>query len=147
MAAVLLTYRFRASDQTAVVERSVAIGWTPDQHMHEHKSNGPKGRNWKGPWPKTPGRVLGVSLVRTYQLTLSGFIGNGCRHLPTCSEYAYEAIARHGLWGGGWLGVFRFIRCGPGGTHGVDLVPETLDDDQRWWAPWRLWRWGRKNNG
>ena len=78
------------------------------------------------PWPKTPGRMLGTSLVRLYQLTLSGFVGNSCRHLPTCSEYAHEAIARHGLWAGGWMGLFRVLRCGPGGTHGIDRVPETL---------------------
>lgn len=62
-----------------------------------------RSRNWQGPWPKTPGRLLGTALVRLYQLTLSGFVGNHCRHMPTCSEYAYEAIARHGLWAGGWM--------------------------------------------
>lgn len=112
--------------------------------MHDHEPQRPRTRNWSGAWPRTPGRVLGTAIVRTYQLTLSGFVGNGCRHVPTCSEYAYEAIARHGFWRGGWLGLFRFARCGPGGTHGVDLVPEALDADQCWWAPWRLWRWGRK---
>ena len=40
----------------------------------------------------------------------------------------YEAIARHGLWAGGWMGLFRFSRCGPGGTHGIDRVPEALAD-------------------
>ena len=83
-------------------------------------------RNFPGPFRKTPGRLLGTGLVRLYQLTLSGFIGNSCRHLPTCSEYAYEAIARHGLWSGGWMGLFRVMRCGPGGTHGIDNVPEIL---------------------
>lgn len=96
-------------------------------------------RNWRGRWPKTPGRVAGTALVRSYQLTLSSLVGNSCRHYPTCSEYAYEAIARHGLWSGGWMGLFRFTRCGPGGTHGVDLVPEALPPRHRWWAPWRLW--------
>lgn len=103
----------------------------------------PRGRNWSGAWPRTPGRLLGTGVVRLYQLTLSGFIGNGCRHFPTCSEYAFEAIARHGLWNGGFLGLFRFVRCGPGGTHGIDLVPEKLLATDRWWAPWRLWRWGK----
>ena len=66
-------------------------------------------RNFTAPWPKTPGRLLGTGLVRLYQLTLSGFIGNSCRHFPTCSEFAYEAIARHGLWRGGFMGLFRVI--------------------------------------
>lgn len=104
-------------------------------------------RNFSGPWPKTPGRLFGTAIVRFYQLTLSSFIGNSCRHFPTCSEFAYEAIARHGLWRGGWMGLFRVMRCGPGGTHGVDLVPDRLDADQSWWAPWRLWRVSRKPSG
>jgi len=82
------------------------------------------GRNWQGRWPKTPGRVLGTSLIRLYQLTLSGFIGNNCRHMPTCSEYGYEAVARHGLLKGSWLTLKRVARCGPGGTCGIDNVPE-----------------------
>ena len=81
-------------------------------------------RNWPGPWPKTPGRLLGTAFVRLYQLTLSGFVGNSCRHLPTCSEYAHEAIARHGLWAGGWMALFRVMRCGPGGTHGSTGCPK-----------------------
>jgi putative membrane protein insertion efficiency factor len=103
-----------------------------------------RSRNWSGPWPKTPGRLFGTGFVRLYQLTLSGFIGNSCRHFPTCSEYAYEAIARHGLWAGGWMGLFRVARCGPGGTHGVDLVPDTLPRDLHWWMPWRFRRVGLK---
>ncbi|MDZ7823763.1 MAG: membrane protein insertion efficiency factor YidD [Ahrensia sp.] len=86
--------------------------------------NAPKSRNWQGSWRKTPGRVLGVGLIRLYQLTLSGFVGNTCRHLPTCSEYGYEAIARHGLLRGVWLTFTRVIRCGPGGTSGIDNVPD-----------------------
>lgn len=85
-----------------------------------------KTRNFDGPWRKTPGRVLGVALVRFYQLTLSGFIGNSCRHAPTCSEYTYEAIALYGLWAGGWMGLFRIMRCGPFGTHGFNPVPKPL---------------------
>ncbi len=97
-------------------------------------------RNFAGPWRKTPGRLFGTGVVRLYQLTLSGFIGNSCRHIPTCSEYAYEAIARHGLWSGGWMGLFRVMRCGPGGTCGLDRVPEALEPELAWWAPWRFWR-------
>ena len=99
-----------------------------------------RSRNFSGPWPRTPGRLLGTALVRLYQLTLSGFVGNSCRHLPTCSEYAYEAIARHGLWAGGWMGLFRVMRCGPGGTHGIDNVPEQLSGRYHWFTPWRYFR-------
>jgi hypothetical protein len=44
-------------------------------------------------------------LIRAYQLSLSGLIGRQCRHLPTCSAFADEAILRHGLWAGGWMGA------------------------------------------
>jgi putative membrane protein insertion efficiency factor len=98
------------------------------------------GRNWAGPFRKTPDRLIGIGLVRFYQLTLSGFIGNSCRHLPTCSEYGYEAIARHGLWAGGWMALFRVGRCGPGGTSGFDPVPELLGPQLHWWTPWRYFR-------
>ena len=84
------------------------------------------GRNWTGPWRRTPGRLLGTGLIRLYQFTLSPLIGQSCRHLPTCSEYGFEAIARHGLWAGGWLTVWRVAKCGPFGTHGFDPVPERL---------------------
>ncbi|MCI5077014.1 membrane protein insertion efficiency factor YidD [Oricola sp.] len=93
---------------------------------HAPKPARPRSRNWQGAWPKTPGRLFGTSLIRLYQLTLSGFIGNNCRHMPTCSEYGYEAIARHGLLAGGWLTLKRVARCGPGGTCGIDNVPEKL---------------------
>ncbi|MCV3243559.1 membrane protein insertion efficiency factor YidD [Mesorhizobium sp. ZC-5] len=109
-------------------------------HQHTQPARRSRGRNWSGPWRRTPGRLAGTSLVRFYQLTLSGFVGNSCRHLPTCSEYAYEAIARHGLWSGGWMGLFRVMRCGPGGTHGIDNVPERLGAPYAWYAPWRYWR-------
>ena len=42
--------------------------------------------------------------IRGYQLTLSGLVGRQCRHLPSCSDYTDEAIQRHGLWAGGWMG-------------------------------------------
>jgi hypothetical protein len=97
------------------------------EHSHDHRTaSAPRSRNWHGKWPKTPGRLLGTSLIRLYQLTLSGFIGNNCRHIPTCSEYGYEAIARHGLIAGSWLTLKRVARCGPGGTCGIDNVPDKL---------------------
>lgn len=105
------------------------------------------GRNYAGPFRKTPGRLFGMAFIRLYQLTLSGFIGNSCRHIPTCSEYGYEAIARHGFWPGGWIVLFRFMRCGPGGTSGFDPVPETLDPAKHWWTPWRYWRPGSAKTG
>ncbi|MDO1583718.1 membrane protein insertion efficiency factor YidD [Rhizobium oryzicola] len=96
-----------------------------------------RGRNYAGPFQKTPGRLFGMGLIRLYQLTLSGFIGNSCRHIPTCSEFGYEAVARHGLWFGGWMTAWRFVRCGPFGSSGLDPVPEALQPYQKWLTPWR----------
>ncbi|WP_235919066.1 membrane protein insertion efficiency factor YidD [Aureimonas psammosilenae] len=81
-------------------------------------------RNYTGPWRRTPGRLFGLGFVRLYQLTFSSFVGGNCRHIPTCSEYAFEAIARYGLLRGGWLGARRVARCGPFGRAGLDPVPD-----------------------
>lgn len=86
--------------------------------------------------------LLARVLIRIYRYSLSMLVGRTCRHLPTCSEYADIAIARFGLWRGGWMGVARFWRCRPFGTSGFDPVPEALPAGSRWYAPWRygLWR-------
>jgi hypothetical protein len=86
-------------------------------------------------------RLAAHGAIRAYQLTLSGLVGRHCRHLPSCSEYADEAIARHGLWAGGWMGLARICRCGPGGTSGLDLVPEALPGGSAWYKPWLYGRW------
>ncbi|MFS8049552.1 membrane protein insertion efficiency factor YidD [Rhizobium sp. BR 314] len=103
-----------------------------------------KSRNYPGPFRKTPDRLFGMGVIRLYQLTLSGFVGNSCRHIPTCSEYGYEAVARHGLWAGGWMTLFRVARCGPGGTSGLDPVPGELERRYHWWTPWRYFCLGQK---
>jgi len=48
---------------------------------------------------------------------------NSCRHVPTCSEYAMEALKIHGIFRGSLLAVWRILRCNPWGTHGYDPVP------------------------
>ena len=62
-------------------------------------------------------------LIRGYQLLLSPLVGPRCRYLPTCSEYARDAIAGHGLLRGGALAVRRLARCHPLGGSGYDPVP------------------------
>ncbi|MCE2510612.1 MAG: membrane protein insertion efficiency factor YidD [Alphaproteobacteria bacterium] len=63
-------------------------------------------------------------LIRIYRWTLSHLLPPSCRYLPTCSEYAGEAIARFGPWRGGWLALKRLSRCHPWGDSGYDPVPE-----------------------
>jgi putative membrane protein insertion efficiency factor len=61
--------------------------------------------------------------LRAYKLTLSPLIGRGCRYLPTCSEYAAEALVSHGPWRGSYLAARRLCRCHPWGGSGYDPVP------------------------
>ena len=68
-----------------------------------------------------------LGLIGLYRYTLSAFMGRTCRYLPTCSEYAQDAIIRHGAWAGFWLGLSRILRCNPWGGHGLDAVPEKLE--------------------
>jgi hypothetical protein len=86
--------------------------------------------------------LLARGLILSYHYTLSSVAGRTCRHLPTCSEYADTAIARFGLWRGGWMAFARFWRCRPLGTHGFDPVPEILPADAGWYRPWRYGFWG-----
>jgi len=68
-------------------------------------------------------RGLAIGMIRLYQVVLSPFFRGVCRHHPSCSEYAIEAIERHGARRGGWLAAKRLLRCRPFGTHGFDPVP------------------------
>jgi uncharacterized protein len=92
-------------------------------------------------------RLAGRGLIKVYRYTLSPLVGYECRHLPTCSEYADQAIERHGLWAGGWMTLARLLRCQPFGTSGLDFVPEHLSAAARWYLPWRYARWRGTNAG
>jgi putative membrane protein insertion efficiency factor len=67
-------------------------------------------------------RVL-IVLIRLYQIALSPYFGQQCRFTPTCSEYAREAVARHGALKGSWLALRRVGRCHPWHPGGDDPVP------------------------
>jgi putative membrane protein insertion efficiency factor len=64
-----------------------------------------------------------VWLIRAYQLAISPMLGNRCRFFPSCSEYAMEALEKHGLLRGLWLGMRRVGRCHPWHPGGYDPVP------------------------
>ena len=71
-------------------------------------------------------RTLGWLLVlpiRFYQIAISPLLGPSCRFTPTCSEYARQAIVKHGPFKGLWLAVRRLLRCNPWGGSGYDPVP------------------------
>jgi putative membrane protein insertion efficiency factor len=92
-------------------------------------------------------RIVGRGLVRLYRATLSPLVGYDCRYLPTCSDYADQALARHGLWAGGWMTLARLLRCHPWGNSGLDFVPNVPPPDARWYLPWRYGRWRGTNSG
>jgi uncharacterized protein len=66
-------------------------------------------------------------LIRAYQLVVSPLLLPSCRYLPSCSEYAAEAIATHGAPYGAWLALRRLLRCHPWGGSGYDPVPGRAD--------------------
>jgi putative membrane protein insertion efficiency factor len=73
-------------------------------------------RVWRGAW---------VLPIRLYQRLLSPLKGPTCRFLPSCSEYAAQAILQHGVVRGVWFGTRRILRCHPFGGVGEDPVPGT----------------------
>ena len=62
-------------------------------------------------------------LIKTYKKFLSPLLGQHCRFWPTCSDYTYEAISKHGLFKGLILGGKRLLKCHPFHPGGIDPVP------------------------
>ncbi|MBQ6292741.1 MAG: membrane protein insertion efficiency factor YidD [Lachnospiraceae bacterium] len=69
-------------------------------------------------------RIL-LALIRFYQKYISPMKrGGSCKYIPTCSEYARQAIEKHGALKGSVLAVWRILRCNPFSAGGIDPVPE-----------------------
>ncbi|HCR85955.1 MAG TPA: membrane protein insertion efficiency factor YidD [Alphaproteobacteria bacterium] len=66
---------------------------------------------------------LFLALIKIYKVILSPFLPKACRFMPSCSEYAAEAIKKHGFLKGGFLAIKRLCRCHPWGGSGYDAVP------------------------
>ena len=75
-------------------------------------------------------RLVAMGLIRIYQILVSPLLGGNCRFLPSCSQYAMEALDRHGLFRGGWLAIKRLGRCHPFRPGGYDPVP-SLSGERR----------------
>ena len=114
------------------------VSKTPDRDK-----SGARAFGW-GAIARVP-RWIGRAAIKAYRVTLSPLIGYDCRHLPTCSHYAEEAIGRFGLWAGGWMTLARLCRCHPWGTRGLDFVPAEAPPGARWFLPWRYGRWRGTN--
>ncbi len=61
--------------------------------------------------------------VYFYRACISPMLPPACRYVPTCSQYAVEAVMKHGILRGGWLALKRILRCHPWGGSGYDPVP------------------------
>ncbi|WP_339901872.1 membrane protein insertion efficiency factor YidD [uncultured Cyclobacterium sp.] len=68
-------------------------------------------------------KKIAVFPILIYQYAISPLIPRSCRYYPTCSQYTKEAIMKHGVLKGGWLGIKRIGRCHPWGGQGHDPVP------------------------
>lgn len=69
-----------------------------------------------------------IGLVAIYRVAISPWLGGNCRFQPTCSEYAIEALRRHGALQGSWLAAKRIGRCHPWGGAGYDPLPGETDE-------------------
>lgn len=73
--------------------------------------------------PETMLQTVVIKLIRFYQTALSPMIPPRCRYLPTCSQYAVEAVQKYGAFKGGCMAAKRICRCHPWGGSGHDPVP------------------------
>jgi len=83
--------------------------------------------------PESPLACSLLYAIRFYQRAVSPALPSACRFQPTCSQYAYEAIARFGPRRGGWLALRRLLRCTPLSTAGYDPVPSPAADVGSGW--------------
>lgn len=68
-------------------------------------------------------KALLLFLLKVYRYAISPLLGRNCRFHPSCSEYAIEAVHKHGAWRGSWLALRRVLRCHPFHPGGYDPVP------------------------
>ncbi len=68
-------------------------------------------------------RKLVILFIRAYQYLISPLSPPTCRFTPSCSQYISEAVEKHGVVKGGWLGIKRVLRCNPWNSGGYDPVP------------------------
>ena len=69
-----------------------------------------------------------ITFIWFYRTMVSPLLGVNCRHLPTCSDYAREALIRHGPLRGGWFTLKRISRCHPWAEPAFDPVPGLVED-------------------
>lgn len=68
-----------------------------------------------------------IGIVKIYKKIISPLFPPCCKYYPTCSSYALEAIRKFGFFRGGWLSIWRILRCNPWSLGGIDFVPNKFD--------------------
>tara|TARA_B100000686_G_scaffold354832_1_gene467542 strand:+ start:4266 stop:4484 length:219 start_codon:yes stop_codon:yes gene_type:complete len=68
-------------------------------------------------------KICALNIIKLYQKYLSPLLGPTCRYHPTCSEYAFQAINKFGIFKGSYLALKRILKCNPWGGSGIDKVP------------------------
>ena len=77
-------------------------------------------------------KFVALAFLKIYKRLISPLLGNHCRFSPSCSTYTHEAIERHGVFKGVFLGIRRLCKCHPFHPGGTDHVPETFEVNLKW---------------
>lgn len=72
-------------------------------------------------------KYLLMGIIKLYKKFISPLFPPCCKYYPTCSSYALEAVKKFGFFRGGWLAVWRILRCNPWSMGGIDYVPDKFD--------------------
>ncbi|MBQ7046434.1 MAG: membrane protein insertion efficiency factor YidD [Oscillospiraceae bacterium] len=72
-------------------------------------------------------KYLLLGLIKFYKKCISPLFPARCKYYPTCSTYGLEAVRKYGFIRGGWLAIWRILRCNPWSMGGIDFVPEKFD--------------------
>lgn len=86
--------------------------------------------------------TIALAILRAYKRYLSPMLPTACRYVPTCSDYAMEAIVRNGVLRGSAQAIGRFLRCNPWGGHGYDPVKGTTCSSHGTTPEPKRLRWG-----
>ena len=76
-----------------------------------------------------------VFMIQLYRHMVSPLRPASCRFIPTCSQYAIDALSAHGLIRGSWLAAVRLVKCGPWHRGGWDPIPDRPDAVDASWGP------------
>ena len=67
-------------------------------------------------------KKISLNLILFYKSSLSPYLGGNCKYEPSCSNYGYEAINKHGFFKGFYMTLFRLIKCNPFSEGGYDPI-------------------------